>query len=227
MKKILAMLLAGLMVFSVMGCSQEEDDVRGEIKGNNKQVEEQTEDKEVSVMDTLGNMEEAVYENEYLGIGFTLPSDWVFYTDEQMQEMNGIVQGALDEDIAKQLEEANLVYDMMAQGTTGNTVNVVIEKISSVSGKKITEEDYVEQSKDALVEALGQMGVSEISAETCSVSLAGEEHAALSIVGSMSGIVLHEKVVCMKVGSYIACVSTVSINEDVTDDIFSNFYSLK
>ena len=32
MKKISALLLAGIMIFSVMGCSQEEDDVRGEIK---------------------------------------------------------------------------------------------------------------------------------------------------------------------------------------------------
>ena len=226
MKKILALLLAGVMIFSVIGCSKEDEDVKGKIKGNNKQ-EEEMEDKEVSVMDTLGNTEEAVYENEYLGIGFTLPSNWVFYTDEQINEMNGIVQDAVDEDMAQIMEDEQLIYDMIAQETTGNNVNVVIEKAKTSAIEKMDEKAYFEQSRDTATEGLEQMGFSIIETEIASMNFVGEKHATLSVVCSMNGITLYEKMVCMKVGSYFACVTATAINDDVTDDILSNFYSLK
>lgn len=223
MKKLLVMFLVGVMAISMVGCGESEEEIKGTLT-DNQTVQQEEED--VSVMDALGETAATVYENDYLGIGFNLPTDWTFYTQEQINEMNGIVQETLDDEIAKKLEEASAVYDMMAMGSTGNNVNVVFEKIGALQNAIHSEKDYAESSQETTKTALEQIGCTDVNIEVGNVNFAGEEHAAIITVSNMNGVKLYQKGVCLKQGSYFVVVTVTAFNEDLTDDILANFYAL-
>ena len=129
MKKAACLFLAVIMLTGLCGCLAENgtDDVRGNVvSGNNSQ---NAQEPELS----LGKTENNTYNNEFLGLSCTLPSDWVFYTDEQILELNNIIGDVLGEEIAQQLKNANVIYDMVASSQTeGSSLNVTLEKLSAV-----------------------------------------------------------------------------------------------
>lgn len=222
MKKILVMLLVGAMTISMVACGESEEDVKGTYTGETSVSQEE----DVSIVDVLGATEATAYENAYLGIGFNLPADWTFYTDEQIDELNGVVRDSLDDEIAEQLEESDAVYDMMAMGSTGNNVNVIFQKIGSLQNAITSEKQYAEASQESTKAALEQMGCTDVQIEIGNVNLAGKEHATLVITSNMNGVTLYQKGVCMKAGSYFICITATAFNEDLTDDILANFYAV-
>ena len=87
MKKVFCIILSMLMLLSLFGCTGNTDpeDIRGEVSGTTEGTQE--EKPEFSLGDTTGS----TYTNDFLGISCTLPEGWVFYTDEQMKELNNLV----------------------------------------------------------------------------------------------------------------------------------------
>ena len=81
MKKFFALLLAALMVVTLVACNLGGPELsRGEIDGN-------------------------VYKNEFLGIEFTKPASWRYYSDEEIAStMNIAVDNLKGENLKKSLE---------------------------------------------------------------------------------------------------------------------------
>lgn len=225
MKKILAILLAFIMGLSMTACGGDDEGITGEI--SNKETEtKETKEEEVAAIDAIGEAEGTVYENNFLGLGFNLPDGWTFYTKEQINEMNNITQDMLDEDLAAQLEEANLLYDMYALDQYGNSVTVVLEKTSAIASVAIDEKAYAELSVEQVPDALKQVGFADATAEVGTVDFNGKEHAAIDVVATSDSVTLYEKIVCIKAGQYIACITVGTTFENTTDTVLSYFYSL-
>ena len=108
MKKFLCLFLAVVLLASLCGCfgGNGTDDVRGDI------ASESTIQNENEPEFSLGKATSNTYNNDFLGISCTLPTEWAFYTDEQILELNNIVGTIVDEDIAERLKNANTIYDI-------------------------------------------------------------------------------------------------------------------
>ena len=91
MKKLLATMLCAVMMISLVACSgsPSEEEVRGEQTSN----EESQDESEVESTEefSLGETENLVYENKFIGIGCKLESDWYFYNDEEIMEFKAMM----------------------------------------------------------------------------------------------------------------------------------------
>ena len=65
-----------------------------------------------------------------------LDETWVFYTEEQIAEINGfLTEGTSDEDMKKLMEENQSVQDMYASSTDGlMTMNITYQNLGLLSG---------------------------------------------------------------------------------------------
>lgn len=229
MKKIISVLLIMVLVFCITSCGEPESDVKGSLKTeetntDNKSNENNT-NEEVDL--SLGLAEGNVYESEFLKIGFNLIEGWTFYTEEQIQQLNNITGDMLDDEIAESIKNADLVYDMYALDTLGNSVNINLEKLNTVGSAILSEEDYVNASLGSLKDALKSMGFTTVTTEATTVTLAGEDHPAVYVVCANEQLTMYEKIVCKKIGKYMASITIATVMEDNTDTIISQFYALK
>ena len=123
MKKILCLLLASLMLLSLCSCfgGKDEDEVRGEIVSGDKQ----NTDGEKALKFSLGSVVSNTYNNDFLGLSCTLPSEWTFYSEAEILKINNIAGEFYDEDVKKKLENAKVIYDMYAViAEKGYNINV-------------------------------------------------------------------------------------------------------
>ena len=132
MKKLLALLLALSMLFAFVGCvdkDADDDDVRGSVVSGEKEEKEEKEEKDDKDEFSVGFIKDKVYENKYIGVGVKLPDKWRFYSDKEIQEINGIASSYYDDKTAEIMANSDVIYDMMAvnNDSTGS-VNIVLEK---------------------------------------------------------------------------------------------------
>ena len=228
MKKLLVVLLALALAFSMTACGGDED-VLGQITGEETEsngAEESQDTAETETPVSLGKAEGTVYESEFLGMGFNLPEGWNFYTDEQIKELNNLTSDMVDDDVAKQLAEASLIHDMYAMDSLGSSTTIILEKMSAISSAIVDEKTYAESSVRQIPKALESLGFTEVKTTIGSTDLCGEEHVTIDIEATSPNGVLYEKVICVKIGQYIACITVATLDGTETAAILSNFYSL-
>ena len=132
MKKFLVVILAMALALTAVGCQSGISIARGTIEGD-------------------------VYKNDVLGFEFTKPSDWKYYTDEEIAETINISKDLLNKkDLQKALEANPNVFDMMVADTqTGTNLNIGYEKLPSTFPK--TDDGVVESYIDVLKEQLASV----------------------------------------------------------------------
>lgn len=220
MKKAACLFLAVIMHASLCGChaDNETDDIRGTvISGNNSQ---DAKEPELS----LGKTENNTYNNEFLGISCTLPSEWVFYTDEQILELNNIVGDVLGEEIAQQLKNANVIYDMYASSQAdGCNMNVTLEKLSAAQAIRLDIKQALEAQFDTMKSSYQNMGYTDIRIEYEKIEVDGKEFDGLKIVAKIQGYDFYVTMFAFRKSNYLANVTIGSLQTDKTDTILSYF----
>lgn len=138
-KKLAALTLALLMTLSMAACGDQKDDQAGGA------VTPGVTDNAVPDMGTVSG---GTYTNRFAGISCTLDDSWYFYTDEQIDELNGFVrESTSDEELKARLESSSSVQDMYAASTDGlMTINVVFTNMGLLGGSTVTPQDVAELS---------------------------------------------------------------------------------
>lgn len=234
------LIMAVVIVGALTACgSNDKENVRGEIKENSQTetenlknsenseevVSEETEENETI---SLGKMEGSVYESKFIGLGWTLPEGWTFLTDEQMNQINNFAADMLDnEQLQDAIENATLVCDMYAMDYTGNTINIQLEKLNAVANAIYDADTYVDASLKQLSTAMETAGYTDVQASKTTVTIAGKAQPGIAVQATYNGVVLYEKLACIKVGDYMCVITVATTIEDNTDSILSNFYALE
>ena len=226
MKKLLAVLLTLVLVFSLCGClGGNNDDVRGDItSGNQSETEKETE-KEPEF--SLGKATNNTYKNDFLGITCTLPSEWVFYNDEQILQLNNIVGDVVDKDVAEQLKNANIIYDMYATyQNEGSSININLEKLNAAQIITLDIKKTLEAQIDSIKSTYQNMGYTDINAAYQKITISGKEFDGLKISAKIQGINFYTTVFTFRKGSYLANVSLGSLQTDKTNT-FAGYFTIK
>ncbi len=224
MKKILAFLLCAVVIFVFAGCGSEVD-VRGEIDSAGVSAVSEVSsgaERELSLGNTSGNN----YKNEFLGIGCRLDEGWTFYTQDQIYELNNIVTDSFDEDISEQIKNATIIYDMAATDNMGGTINVNLEKLSTVASIVYDVENYIDSVLSQLEDAMAQIGFTLESCEKISVNFAGKTEKGIKGIMSVDDIKVYQKLVCIKRGNYMANITVSSVSEADVDALLAKFYAV-
>lgn len=218
MRRILALLLVLVMAFSFTACKNE--NVRGEIKNDTSDAEVSGE-KEFSLGIANGN----VYENKFIGIGCQLDDNWSFYDDEQIKQLNNLVTDAVGDELASQIENADIIYDMYAIHSNGmNNININLENVGLAYNTAVDIEEHFEKAMPSVKEALGNMGYANLNHELVTVKIGKKEFDAVKIISEINGIKMYQLQICIKSGKYLASITFATFNEDTTDEITECFY---
>ncbi len=246
MKKIIVLLtVLALMLSLFVGCgSKEEEPIGGSVSANtpaptaqpepedkpepedNPGKEPAEEPAEEETFDT-GVIIGGTYSNEFLGINCNLDSNWIFFDEAQMAQINGLTAESIDDEgIKTQLEESGVIYDLYAMTIDGGgTINIALEDLGLIYGSILSEDGYADIAIKQLPEALESTGMSDVSCEKVTVEFCGEEHTAINVTGTMEGLELYETLVCIKSGKYMACITICTVGENRIDELLDCFYT--
>ena len=136
MKRYISLLLAAVMALTMTACGggsgTDTEDIGGTVQPGVTEntgtgtVQPGTDDEAQDGFEP-GSVSGGMYANEFAGIGCKLDDSWVFYTQEQMAELNGVLtEGTDSEDVKAMLADSPSIFDMYAVSTDGlMTMNVV------------------------------------------------------------------------------------------------------
>ena len=229
MKKLLALLLVLVMVFSFAACgrdndSPDEDDIRGEQIDNNESKDKTSSEVEFSLGTTTG----LTYESKFIGIGCKLDSDWAFYSDEKIKELNSVTTEIAGEEYAEMMKNATVVYDMFAaQSDQLANVNVVMEKVDKDTLKALDVAENFNKTIPSLKESFENMGYSGLTYEVGTVKIDGKEFACLNTNAEIYGTKMVQKAIGIKCNGYLATVTVTAFGDNDANDIINKFYLVK
>lgn len=226
MKRLLTLITAALLLFSFAACTEDNPVANSSVAVVSSQATSKIEQKEFALGTITGNK----YESEFLGLGAELGANWTVYTKEQIMELNNIIVDTMnDEDIKEILSNADVVYDLYAMNMQdGQSVNIVLEPVDKLTALVTTEEQYISNalSGNIFESALEGMGYSNIQAEESTATFLSKERKSIRITAEINGVAFYEELVVIKQGNYFAVITVSSLLDDMTADLFSQFYSL-
>ena len=234
MKKTAAMLMAiWMLALMLTACGQQApEQTGGSVEPGAAQDQSVTGQVDASQPDEeeleMGSVNGGTYTNAFAGIGCALDETWVFYTKEQIAELNGfLTDGTSDEDMKKLLQNRQSVQDMYASSTDGlMTINVVFQNMGLLLGTTMSAQEYAELHVTQIPDAMAAYGFEDVAASVTTAELAGEERPAIALTATIQDIPVYELIVCLRQGNYIYCVTLCSYTEDVTAQMAELFYAL-
>ena len=177
---------------------------------------------------SLGAVQGLNYENKFIGIGCNLPSDWTFYTDEQIRELNNIATDYIGEDFKEAIANAAIVYDMYAHSNDQlKNVNINLEKIDPVTLAMVDLADINKQNESLFKQTFENMGYTNITLEHSSVMIEDETFNCMKTTAEINGIAMYQYLISTKCNGYIANIGITCFGTNQLDDILSYFYLIK
>ena len=226
MKRLLTLITAALLLFSFAACTEDNPVANSSVAVVSSQATSKIEQKEFALGTITGNK----YESEFLGLGAEFGANWTVYTKEQIMELNNIIVDTMnDEDIKEILSNADVVYDLYAMNMQdGQSVNIVLEPVDKLTALVTTQEQYISNalSGNIFESALEGMGYSNIQAEESTATFLSKERKSIRITAEINGVAFYEELVVIKQGNYFAVITVSSLLDDMTANLFSQFYSL-
>ncbi|MGI6094024.1 MAG: hypothetical protein ACOYBL_01200 [Lachnospiraceae bacterium] len=224
--KLLALLLAVSMTFSLTACGSSEEAPEEPAEEAVEEEEADEEDAEVEEPEeeiptaeeaaaefSRGVIEDNVYTSEFGGWTFTAPDGYRFYEDSEIATVYGLSEDMLGIEAAD-----SVVYDMYCVDANGNNVSVNYENLSGVYGTLLDEKSYLELSQSGLKTAFeGIEGMSITSIESGTVDIAGTTMDCINLELSVEEVPFYETLVVKKVEGYMAiCTVSAFSTEEVT-----------
>ena len=236
MKKLFAVIIASVMLLSLCACGFDvpsQDSVRGDQIVNNPTefeapIDSITIPEEMEEEFSMGETSGLTYESKFIGIGFTLPEDWSFYTDEQIRELNNFAIDASGEEMKEMVENATLIYDMFATDASGlNNVNVNLEKVNPLQLVGIDLKQNLENTVPVIRSSYENMGATLREYKVDTIVLDGSEFACLYTIVDFPAVTLYQCTLEIKCNGYLASLTVTSIDEASLSELLNFIYVVK
>ena len=193
-KGLLIFMLIASMLFVLTGCGDKETAKKEDKEETVEQKQETNIEQEEKTEFSMGEWNNNVYTNDFLGLKFNLPDGWTYSSDEELEETN------------KQMAEQNGVgYVTAMDPNTGNNINIFSEKPAI----DITTEVYINQLKTKL--SAVETVTYEIG-ETSKEEFAGRECDTLEMTTTMYGVKVTQKYYIYKIDKYIIGIIATSLD---------------
>ncbi len=186
-------------------------------------------DGDAAAEDVLGALPGGTYTNQNAHLTCKLDESWLFYNETQLLELNGVLTEGGSSDIAALAESGKAVYDMYAISTDGlMTMNVTYQNLGLLSGGSMTAQEYVELAAAKLPSDLSAGGFTDAQVQISATDIAAEKSCPTLLVTAMlQDTPMYERLVCLRAGNYIYCVTLCSFTKDVTADMAALFHTVR
>lgn len=214
MKKLLCLLLALMMVFCLFGCEERRDD---DDDDDDREEKPKTEF-------AMGEVSNQTYENAFLGISCTLSSEWTYLTEAEILEINNIASGYMDDQVAEQLKNAAIVYDMYAKNTLDtSSININMEKHTASQLKNVNLKQVLESQIPVIRSTYENIGYTDIQVQYQKIQVDGKTFDSIGLTASYYGTEFHMVCFTFVRGNYIANVSIGSPRSSVLEEVLRCF----
>ncbi|MBR5773716.1 MAG: hypothetical protein IKY44_02575 [Clostridia bacterium] len=168
----------------------------------------------------FGKVDGQVYRNDFLGLTCTAPSGWEYYTEQQMLELNNMVETYYDDDVREKLSKATIVQDMcVTNPQNGCNINLNLEKLST--SLEINVKTVLEAQIDALRSTYENMGATDITITSKTITVSGREFHALVTTCVLENVNFYVTTFAFQRANYLANVSITSTFTDQTSTMLS------
>ena len=242
--------LAVLMLMSMAACAsdkaqpdppatqeatQKEETILDETETIQLQEEEpeeseESEDSEDSGYE-MGTIDGLTFTNDFMGISCTLPEDWVYASEAEIAELNGVVLEMFEdnEEVAELLENSTSIYDAVAYSGDGLcNFNIIAENMGLLYGVLIDEKEYAEITVEQVKSIYETAGYANVQSEITEREIFGEEHVTIYTTSTLpeaqGGMDMYQLQILKKNGNFMGVISIASFVEDRTEEIASWFF---
>ncbi len=196
MKKVLSLILAVLMLSPLL-CSCDLFDKGSDNSGPTL---------------SRGETTENAYINQSLGITFTLPEGWRFYTDAEIASLMDIsVDMFRDKDLFETAELTSAIDFMAINTPVGDNVNMSIENLKFSNSTSLTVAQYIPKLKTLLTEQLPQAKYN--FEEQGTVKLGQTDFFRLEASCSYEGINMTQYIYLIKAGTYMVAITATTVRD--------------
>ncbi len=216
MKRLSALLLTVLLILSLCACS--EKTTQSETENIPLETEAQTPVTEFEFGTTYG----LSYNNETMGIGISLPSEFTVTSEDQLAELNGLDRTLMTTDLPAAMENTKRAYLFIAMDNAGTYMNIVAENLKISGDTFITGTEYFSLRADETKKELEDMGAEDITLTPSNVYIAGTDHAVEIANYTLGGMACSETRIAFPTGNFMA---VMTLKGDV-DTILNRIYSL-
>ena len=194
-----------------------------------------TDGKEEEKYLSLGKIENGVYTNDYIGIGWKFDSSWSVKGAQDLQELPDTIKDMMSgSQLGEALDGYETIIDMQAENVESlQIINVVYTKLklsdrllyATMTAEQIV--DSVLAQKDMLIEAYRQVGINVQSIGKKTVTYLGKETWAVYTVSEVSGVPYYMlQVYDYHLGAYGYTLTASSYLEDSTQQVLDMVYPL-
>lgn len=207
-KGLLIFMLIGSMLFLLTGCGDKEDSKKEDKEDVAEQKQEINAEETEKPEFSMGEWNNNVYTNDFLGLKFNLPEGWSYSSDEEIAEMMNLGVELLNDDqkAAAEISKLSAVYYMVAQSPNKvSNVNILSEKQLT----DITTEEYINAVKTQL------LSVQSINYEVVGTSegkIGNIQTNTVTLKANTSGVEIAQKYCVYKIDKYIVCIIATSAN---------------
>lgn len=200
MKKISALILALVMIFSFAGCTE---------NGGKSETEV------VTVTPERGSVESGVFKNETFGTTFSAGEDWYFLTDAEIAQAMGV---AAEEVFGEGTKiEGDYIYDLYCvDNKTSATVSINHENLGTV-GEMTDANEYLETVMTQLISTGISSGI--VDAVISNVKIGETEVPRLYIELDYSGTTIYQYLIVKQTGTWMTTVTMASLSVEELDEI--------
>jgi hypothetical protein len=165
------------------------------------------------------------YINEYFGLQIDAPTGWMFYTAEQIAQVNNMAADMLEgSDIGDLIAQNGQMTDMMMFNLAGSSVNLVIQPSQALL-VAYSDSEIFSLLENTFETQMTAAGMHVDAYEVIQVKLGGEDKDVLHMSVSYSGVNIQQYQAWFRDSNYIA-VLTASIADDTDPQEFFNCITL-
>lgn len=168
-----------------------------------------------SVSFESGKISESSYTNETIGLSFTLPDGWRFFTDDEIAELNSSVADKTNLDLNAS------VYDMYAIDSSGNNVIVTVTRSDIYTNQNL--DTYLTLAESSILSPLEELGLQINDAGSTTVVLDGEEITGYYIDSSTQGVSLYQLMGLYVKNGYLVSIAGTTLFTDNSAELFEYF----
>lgn len=213
MKRVLAILLCAVMLFSLCSCNVE--------KEVNDALEKAAQEANKKIIH--GSISANTYSSDYTGITFNKPTSWKYSSDEELASFAESISSNTDysSSFEKTVTENGNVYEMMVKdSSTGSGAFIIYENLEITNGSSISEEEYLDIVKSQM-EGVSQAEYS--FEESSEIKLCGEKYLKGVFTAVSSGVEFEQVYYLRNIDGIMTVMVATLIGDYTTADFEAMF----
>jgi len=250
-KKMLAAMLAVLMLGASACSSGNRADVNGTVVSGSEETEKSSEagnesdSKEESTEQSaesessdassdegfsVGENQGDYYENSYFGIRYTPSNGLVLQGEDYIKQMNAAVSEMMDDDslAKKAIDDGTVVTVAAAVNADGSMNSNIGIQNATLMTSLVSEEALIDASLDVTQQELQGMGMFDsVEVTKGTAQFLGEEHYCVDVTATVSGVSLYEKVAILTKGKYAMFITVAGFEEDAPQAMLNDVSAIK